>query len=180
MSLSIPVSRSRTRAALAVGATPNTGRSHAAKSSTARCRVVVLPVPAGPTTTTRRSVPATAAAASACSTSSPSRSTVVDGAGSSAWASIAQASTRSSSARIVSLVMCGAVGSNQIERPSDTRRRTRSPAGSRLTQWSITRSQARSRAAAQRCPDIWDTAGWRSQIARRTSARVHVDPEAER
>ena len=107
VSLSMPVSRSRTRAALAVGATPNTGRSHDARSSTARSSMVVLPVPAGPTTTTSRSAPATAAAASACSTSSPARSTVVDGAGSSAWASIAQASTCSSSARIVSLVKCG-------------------------------------------------------------------------
>ena len=65
---------------------------------------------------------------------------------------MAQASTCSSSARIASLVNCGATGSSHTDRPSEARRVTR-PGGSRSTQASITRSQARSRAAAQRCPD---------------------------
>ena len=48
----MPVSVSRTRAALAVGATPNTGRPWRARSVTAACSMVVLPAPAGPTTST--------------------------------------------------------------------------------------------------------------------------------
>ncbi len=151
VSVFTPVSRSSTWALLAVGATPNTARSQLLTSSTARSNVVVLPVPAGPTTTTRRSDPATAAAASACRTSRPARATVDDGAGSSAWACIAQASTCSSSARIASLVKCGATGSTHTERPSDDRRVEPVSGGSRSTQRSITRSAARSRAAARSC-----------------------------
>ncbi len=49
------VSDSRTRAAFAVGATPNTTRPCAARSSTAAASIVVLPAPAGPTTSTNRS-----------------------------------------------------------------------------------------------------------------------------
>jgi hypothetical protein len=64
---------------------------------------VVFPAPAGPTTSTNRSAPATAAAASACNTSSPPPTTVDDGAGPSAWASIAQVRIKSSSAKIASL-----------------------------------------------------------------------------
>ena len=89
MSAFIPVSRPSTWAALAVGATPNTGRRWACRSATAAARAVVLPVPAGPTTTTNRSCPATPAAASACRTSSPDRCTVGDGRGGSVWASMA-------------------------------------------------------------------------------------------
>ena len=66
MSAATPVSRVRTSAAVAEGATPNTARPSARSWSTAGVRAVVFPVPAGPTTNTRSSQPATAAAASAC------------------------------------------------------------------------------------------------------------------
>ena len=118
----IPVSRSSTRAAFAVGATPNTARPCSCRSATAAASMRVLPAPAGPTTRTRRSSPATEAAASACSTSSPSPFTVVDGAGGSVWASIAQVMMCSSSASTASEVKRGAVGSIHSERPSDARR----------------------------------------------------------
>ena len=112
------------------------------------------------------------AAASACSTSSPSRFTVVDGAGGSVWASIAQVMMCSSSASTASEVKRGAVGSIHSERPSDARRRVAS-GGSRSTQCSSTRSAARSRVSSQRRPDICDTGRCTSQIARSTSGRPH-------
>ena len=81
MSQRICVSRSKTRAAFAVGATPITGRSWVWRSATARSSIDVLPAPAGPTTTTRRSWPAIARAASVWHTSNPTTFTVVDGVG---------------------------------------------------------------------------------------------------
>ena len=175
----IRVSRSKTRAAFAVGATPSTGRSWVWRSATARSSIVVLPAPAGPTTTTRRSWPAIARAASAWHTSNPTTSTVVDGAGSASWASVAHTTIRSSSARICSVVRCGASGSTHTDRPSPRRVAVVVVCGSRLMPCSRTLSQARSSACAQRCPDICDTGGTRSQMVRITSARVHVDPPAD-
>ena len=55
----IPVSRSRLRAALAVGANPNTCRPWSCRSLPAAVSMRVLPAPAGPTTNTSRSSPAT-------------------------------------------------------------------------------------------------------------------------
>ena len=100
----MPVSDSRTRAAFAVGATPNTTRPWWLRSSTAAASIVVLPAPAGPTTNTNRSDPATAAAASACITSSRPVFTPVDGAGGSSCASIAQQMMCSSWANTALLV----------------------------------------------------------------------------
>ena len=77
-------------------------------------------------------MPATAAAASACSGSSPRASTVVDGAGGSACAAIAQVMIASSWARTCSDVRLAAVGSIHTERPSDARRAP-CPGGSRST-----------------------------------------------
>ena len=72
VSARMPVSRSSVRAAFAVGATANTTRPCAWRSSAAAVSMRVLPAPAGPTTSTSRSSPATAAAASACNGSRPS------------------------------------------------------------------------------------------------------------
>ena len=121
----IRVSRSRTRAAFAVGATPSTGRSWVWRSATARSSIVVLPAPAGPTTTTRRSWPAIARAASVWHTSNPATFTVVDGVGEPSWASVAHTTIRSSSVRICSVVRCGASGSTHTDRPSPRPRRCR-------------------------------------------------------
>ena len=98
----IPVSRSRVRAAFAVGATPKTSRPCWCRSSEAAVSMRVLPAPAGPTTSTSRLFPATAAAASACSTSRPVRSTLLDGDGRAAWAAIAQVTIDSSWSRTAS------------------------------------------------------------------------------
>lgn len=52
VSAAIPVSSASTFAALAVGATPSTGRPWRLRSSAARRSAMVLPAPAGPTTST--------------------------------------------------------------------------------------------------------------------------------
>ena len=174
MSAGMPVSRSTVRAALAVGVTANTARPCAWRSAAAAVSILVLPAPAGPTTSTSRSPPATAAAAAACNGSRPSPMIVVDGVGGSAWAPMAHVRIDSSWARTASDVNRGAVGSIHTERPSDWRRVVW-PGGSRSTSWSRTWSVARSRVAAQRCPDCCVTGRCRSQIACRTSARVHEE-----
>ena len=76
-----------------------------------------------------------------------------DGAGGSAWAAIAHVTIASSWASTGSDVNRGAVGSIHTDRPSEPRRVV-SPGGSRSTSWARTWSVARSRAAAQRCPDM--------------------------
>ena len=70
-------------------------------------------------------------------------STVVDGAGGSAWAAIAHVMIASSWARTGSDVNRGAVGSIHTDRPSEPRR-VASPGGSRSTSWATTWSVARS------------------------------------
>ena len=122
MSAVMAVSRSIVRAAFAVGATANTTRPCAWRSSAAAVNVRVLPAPAGPTTTTSRSSPATAAAAATCNGSRPSSFTVVDGDGGSAWAAIAHVTIASSWASTGSDVNRGAVGSIHTDRPSELRR----------------------------------------------------------
>ena len=143
--------------------------------------MVVLPAPAGPTTTTSRSVPATAAAASACNTSSPAR---IDGRstvpGSSAWASIAQVRTvlLLGEDRVAGEVRGGRL---QPHRPAIRRPAAGARAG-RVEIDAARRSPGRRPVPGRppsACPDIEDTGGWRSQIARSTSARVHVEPDAE-
>ena len=78
VSAATPVSLASTRAAVAVGATANTGRPAAARASTAGRRAVVLPVPAGPTTTTSGALPATAWAAACWARSNPPGSRAAD------------------------------------------------------------------------------------------------------
>ena len=154
VSAGMPVSRSRTRAALAVGATPNTSRPCPARSVTAARSIVVLPAPAGPTTTTNRSQPATAAAASACSTSSPSRVTVVEGCGS---ASLGVEHPGQDRFLLGDHRGAGDLGGDRFDpHRSPIRRHADAPcalAGSRSTQASSTRSTARSTTCAHRCPD---------------------------
>ena len=98
----------------------------------------------------------------------------VDGGAGCACAAIAHVRIASSWASTGCEVNRGAVGSIHTDRPSDTRRVV-SPGGSRSTSWASTWSVARSRAAAQRRPEICDTGHCRSQIARSASARVHDD-----
>ena len=146
-----------------------------ARSSAAAVSMRVLPAPAGPTTSTSRSSPATAAAASACNGSRPSRSTVVDGAGGSAWAAIAHVRIASSWARTGSDVNRGAVGSIHTDRPSEPRRVR---VAGRVEVDAAGRRRGRWPAPAwppSRCPDCCDTGRCTSQIACSTSARVHDD-----
>ncbi len=174
VSVGIRVSASRTRAALAVGATPNAGRPWRSRSSTAAASIRVLPAPAGPTTTVSRSWPATDAAAAACIGSRPPLRTVADGDGASTWARAAQERTASSWTRMLSVVKCAAVGSMRTDRPSEARRDT-GVSGSRSIKSAVIRSVACSSHAAQSTPDTVDAGRWRSQSARSTSARPHAD-----
>ena len=180
MSERTPVSRSRTRAAFADGATPNTNRECSCRSLTAVRSVVVLPAPAGPTASTSRSLPATAPATSACITSRPSTSTVSEGAGSGSWASIAQEMMKSSSPRMRSLVMCREVGATHTDRPSELRRGPAVSSGSRPMHPRITVSQTCSRVAAQRSPSCDGIGRLRSQTAFMMSARFQTEPSAVR
>ena len=161
----------RVRAAFAVGATPNTARplrvevvdgggEHAGLAGAGRADDQHQPVVAGD----RRG-------GVGLQRSSPSRSTVVDGAGGSAWASIAHVRIASSWARtgLGGEAGCGRLDPHRpaIRRPPRSCRR----AGRGRRSWSRTWSAARSSVSAQRCPDICDTGRCRSQIACSTSAR---------
>lgn len=73
----------------------------------------------------------------------------------------------------------GLHGAIQMERASEVRRGERSDGGSRVVQVSMTWSQARSMAAAQRWPGTPGTGGVRSQTAWSTSARFQAEPVAE-
>ena len=78
-----------------------------------------------------------------------------------------------------SLVNCGATGSSHTDRPSEARRRDLSLG--RVEIDAVVDHPVAGPFQARRPPrpDIADTGGWRSQIARSTSARVHVEPDAE-
>ena len=103
----------------------------------------------------------------------------VDGSGPSTWASMAQASTCSSSARIA--YWSGArrwARSTPNAHPTPSAGRAR-PAGRGLRSG---RSPGRTPPRAHPTPpasDTEDTGGWRSQIARVRSARVDVEPAVE-
>ena len=146
---------------------------------TAAWSVVVLPVPAGPTASTSRSWPATAAATSAWRTSSPVRSTLVDGVGSSSWASIAQARISVSSARTRWLVRCVEIGSIHSDLPSDWRRGAAATVGSSSTHEAMISSHIASSSSAHACPLIAGCGRCPSHRIRRMSARFHVDPPAD-
>ena len=171
----MPVSRSNTRAALAVGATPNTSRPwRAGRRRRRRACGSCRRRPGRPPTPADRA-PATAAAASACSTSSPDRSTVVDGAG-----GVGLGVDRPGE-DVLLLGEHRLAGEVRGGRFDPHRAAIRRPpqrvvwAGRDRRNCSITRSAARSRPSSQRRPDICDTGRWRSQIARSTSGRPHVD-----
>ena len=164
MSVNIPVSSRRTRAAFAVGASPNTGRvlnlvevvdrglQHGGLARTGRPDHQDESVPAGDG---RGGVGLHHVEVSA-----------LDGGGrrcgSSSWLSIAHDRMCSSWVSTRSLVKCVSIGAIHTERPSERRRRS-TPVGSMSTQASRTRSVLRSNTPTHSLPG--DAGLWPDAVA---------------
>ena len=181
MSAGMPVSSRRTLAALAVGATPKTGRLLAVEVVggaarvwwSCRCRRGRRRGRAGrrrrrrqrrrPGARRGRRDRRWRTAGAACS-----------------WASMAKVRMRSSWARTRSWVRCGSIGAIQIDRPSDERTGSRSTGGSSVDAGLDDPVARRPRPRSpSRVPRSGTRAESRSQTAWSTSARVQDEPLAE-